>query len=113
MPDRVEILNGDHHVDGKGNLPFVIIDRTGVHVDLTGIGQLWDAPTVARIDWGLRDVSGKVFGRVTLKNGTSRNFFDVELMAPYLNAYYQERERQGLGEAHPFLRKVRPTQIHA
>lgn len=113
MPNRVEILNGDHDVAGRGNLPYMVVDRLGLHVDLVGIGQLWDAPTVSRVEWGLRTLDGRVHGAVSLKSGQRRPFFDIELMTPYLNAFYLERERLGLGSSGPFLRKQRPAQLHS
>jgi hypothetical protein len=60
-------LNGEHEPD----LPFVIVDRQGCHVDLPGIGELWDGPIVARV---LRDRGGTSLGPVPLKDGTARNF---------------------------------------
>jgi hypothetical protein len=33
------------------DLPFVIVNREGCHVDLTGIEELWAANTVAAIRW--------------------------------------------------------------
>ena len=62
----IEIVAGNHVPD----LPFVIVNRVGCHVDLTGIAELWDGPTVAAIRWGLRDNGGVQYGRVTLKDGT-------------------------------------------
>ena len=69
------------------DLPFVIVDRRGCHVDLTGIGELWDGPTTARVQWGLRNNGGIEFGRVIKKDGTARNFFDRDLMLPYVKAH--------------------------
>ena len=51
---NVQIINGDH----EPPLPFVIVDRFGMHVDLSKVvGQLWD-PTVAEITWGNRTAFG-------------------------------------------------------
>ena len=107
MASTVAIINGDH----EPPFPFVIVDRFGMHVDIDGIGgQLWDAPTVARIEWGFVDQQRQTFGVVTLKNGKRREFWDQALMTPYLNAYYAERERRGHGEAKNFTTRQRPTQ---
>jgi hypothetical protein len=77
--DFVEILNG---VNDPPH-PFMVVNRNGVHVDMTQVeGELYDANTVARVVWGMRDPSGTLFGEVTLKNGTSRTFFDPNLMTP-------------------------------
>ena len=59
-------------------LPFV--DREGCHVDFTGIGELWDAQTVASVCWGLRDVASLEYDRVTLKDGTSATSRSADLM---------------------------------
>lgn len=80
----VEILNGDNDPP----LPFVIIDRVGHHVDLSQCGgELFDPPTTSRIIWGIRSPTGQTFGRVELKNGESRTFWDEELIWPYVKAY--------------------------
>jgi hypothetical protein len=42
---QIEIVNGGH----QPQLPFVIVDREGRHVDLTGIGELWDGPSVYNV----------------------------------------------------------------
>ena len=84
MLNSIQIVNGDH----DPAWPYVAVDNHGMHVDLSAVkGQLWDAPTVARIEWGMRDLSGNRFGTVTLKNGTSRTFSDANLMLPYLRAW--------------------------
>jgi hypothetical protein len=80
---QFEIRAGDHVPD----LPFVIVNRQGIHVDLTGIGELWDGPTTAMVQWGLISNAGIEFGRVTLKDGTSRNFHDRDLTLPYVKAH--------------------------
>jgi hypothetical protein len=41
-------------------------------VDVTGMGELWDRPTAAKLQWGLRNPQGTEYGRITLKDGTSR-----------------------------------------
>ena len=41
----IEIVAGAHVPD----LPFVIVNRVGRHVYLTGIGELWDAQTLASL----------------------------------------------------------------
>lgn len=81
---RVEIINGDH----IPNLPFMIVDKHGLHVDLSNVtGELWD-PTVAKIEWGiLHPGTGRTFGRVHLKNGQGRIFWDAMLIQPYLATY--------------------------
>jgi hypothetical protein len=52
-------------------------------------GQLWDANNVAKVEWGLLDQTRRRFGRVTLKNGQTRTFFEPDLMTPYINAQGQ------------------------
>ncbi len=107
MASSVAIINGDH----EPPFPFVIIDRFGMHVDLSAVGgQLWDQATTARIEWGFQDQQRQTFGVITLKNGERRAFWDRELMTPYLNAYYAEREKRGHGEAKDFMTRPRPTQ---
>jgi len=80
---QVEIIAGDH----EPNLPFVIVDRRGIHVSLTGIGQLWDGNTMAKLRWGLLDNQGNEFGRINFKDGGVRNFFDRDLLLPYLKVF--------------------------
>jgi hypothetical protein len=81
---RIEILNGAHIPPHA----FMVVDGYGLQVDLSNVvGELWDQETTARVDWGLRDTSNKVFGRVILKNGQGRPFYDIALMKPYLIAY--------------------------
>jgi hypothetical protein len=80
---QLEIRAGDHVPD----LPFVIVNRQGIHLDLTGIGELWDGPTTTMVVWGLRNNAGIEFGQVTKKDGTSRNFHDRDLCLPYLKAH--------------------------
>lgn len=104
MVDHIEIINAE------GNdppFPFMIVNRFGMHVDLTNVqGQLFDAPTVFKVEWGLRSPDGRVFGKVTLKNGQSRTFSDFDLMTPYTNAYHLERERRGfIEDAGPHLKR--------
>jgi hypothetical protein len=84
VPDHIAIIGGDH----TPPLPFVIVNRTGMHVDIDAIdGQLWDSQTVASVHWGAQAPGGARFGTVRLKNGTSRTFWDGELMLPYLKAW--------------------------
>jgi hypothetical protein len=60
---NVQIINGDHEAPH----PFVVVDRFGMHVDLSRvIGQLWDGPTVAEVSWGHRPIDGRRFGIVAL-----------------------------------------------
>jgi len=104
----IEIVNGNHSPAGHA---YVAVDHFGMLVDLSEVaGQIYDPPTTARVVFGLKDLEGRRFGRVTLKNGQSRTFFDAALMTPYLNAFYREYERRGHGEAAPFLARERPTQ---
>jgi len=67
----IEIVAGDLSPD----LPFVIVNREGCHIDLTGIGQLWDGPTVASIRRALSSSSAACDGlrrtRALLSFGTS------------------------------------------
>jgi hypothetical protein len=50
MYENVQIINADHDPP----YPFVIVDRFGMHVDLSKIvGQLW-SDDVAEITWGNR-----------------------------------------------------------
>jgi hypothetical protein len=70
-----------------------------MQVDLSNVaGQLGD-PTVARIEWGIQDQQGRLFGRVVLKSGQTRAFWDRSLLTPYFNAYYLEAQKRGLGPA--------------
>lgn len=104
----VEIINGDHTPVGH---VYVAVDRFGMLVDLSGVnGQLWDAPTVARVIWGATDTQGRVFGMVTLKNGESRTFWDENLMTPYTNAYAAEYKARGHGDASDLEMRERPVQ---
>jgi hypothetical protein len=80
---QLEIRAGNHVPD----LPFVIVNLQGIHVDLAGIGELWDGPTTAMVRWGLRNNAGIEFGQVVTKDGTSRNFHDRDLCLPYLKAH--------------------------
>ena len=98
----IEIIAGDHVPD----LPFVIVNRQGIHVDLTGIGELWDEPTTAMVQWGLINNAGIEFGRVTKRDGTGRNFHDRDLLLPYIKAHkrawvtaMEEHERVSEAEA--------------
>ena len=53
------------------DLPFVIVDREGCHVDFTGIGELWEPQTDASVrNGGCRTTAASEYGRVTLKDGT-------------------------------------------
>jgi hypothetical protein len=86
----VEIINGDHQVarsPPEAQHAFIVINRLGVLVDLNGVGQLWDDQTVRHIFWGMRDDHGRVCGRIELKNGVTRLFYDAHLMVPYVDAY--------------------------
>jgi hypothetical protein len=84
IQNKVHIINADGHVPP---LPLMIVDRFAMQVDLAKIeGELFD-PTVAEITWGDKTDGGKLFGRVRLKNGTGRTFWDPELLLPYLKAF--------------------------
>lgn len=84
MASRIEIIAGEHTPDQ----PFMIVDRYGMHVDLTVVlGQLWDPNTIAKVEWGMFDAGGKTYGIVSYKNGERRPFWDESLMTPYLKAY--------------------------
>lgn len=104
----VQIINGDNDPAH----PYIAVDRLGMQVDISNVhdGQLWD-PTVARIEWGILDQQGRRFGRVTLKSGQSRPFFDQALLTPYLNAYYHEAEKRGLGLAAANTSRRQATQL--
>jgi hypothetical protein len=65
----IEIINGDHDPSGHA---YVAVDRFGMLVDLTNVGQLYDAPTVARVIWGARDQQGRTYGIVVLEAGPRR-----------------------------------------
>jgi hypothetical protein len=80
---QFEIRAGAHLPD----LPFIVVNRQGIHADLTGIGELWDGPTTTQVVWGLRDNGGIAFGRVTKRDGTFRNFSDRDLLLPYLKVH--------------------------
>lgn len=95
----VEIIGGDHEVGPHGdNLPFMVVNRTGCHVDLTDVShQLFDPNTVAKVIWGFFDqvyhANGtpagepRLAGRIEFKNGEVRKFYDAALMVPYMDAY--------------------------
>jgi hypothetical protein len=58
----------------------MVVDRFGLFVDLSKVhGQLFD-PTVLEITWGERTMDGRAFGKVKMKNGTGRTFWDPELI---------------------------------
>lgn len=82
---EIEIINGDHIPPGA----FMRVGNYGVMVDLSSVpGELWDQATSARVEWGLKELSsGKIYGRVTLKNGQGRTFYDKGLMTPYLTVF--------------------------
>lgn len=104
----VEIINGDHSPVGHA---YVACDRFGMLVDLSNVrGQLYDAPTVARVIWGATDMQGRPFGIVVLKNGQSRTFWDENLVTPYTNAFAAEYKARGLGDASDIEMRERPTQ---
>ena len=82
----IDIVNGAHNPA----LPFVIIDRQGLHVDLSAVqGELWYPNTVARITWA--PIGNRMGGRITLKNGTVRTFVDETLLLPYVKAYKDQK----------------------
>jgi hypothetical protein len=98
----VEIINGDHEVAGapaSAQLAFIVINRIGIHVDLNGVGQLWDHQTVRHVFWGVRDEQQRVCGRIELKNGVTRLFYDAHLMVPYVDAYNAALARHRSTEA--------------
>ncbi len=80
--DTVEIINVDHDPPH----PYMIVNNAGMQVDFSRVeGELWD-PTVRRIYWG-QGMDGRYFGKIEMKNGTGRTFFDAQLLVPYLRAY--------------------------
>jgi hypothetical protein len=82
MPLTLTITAGDHDPP----LPFMVVERHGMHVDLTHVqGQLWD-PTIASLAWG-PTMDGREGGKIVLKNGQTRTFWDRDLLTPYLNAW--------------------------
>jgi hypothetical protein len=90
---RIEIVNGAHVPPHA----YVSVNNHGFLVDLSNVrGTLWDGPTVAKVQWGLRDTFRREFGRVTLKNGTTRSFFDKKLMEPYLAAWREKKAELGV-----------------
>jgi hypothetical protein len=77
MTEHITINNSDGH---DPPLQFMVVNRFGLFVDLSKVyGQLFD-PTVLEITWGELTMDGRTFGRVKLKNGTGRTFWDSELM---------------------------------
>ncbi len=84
MATKVEIIGGDHIPP----IPYMVVNNRGMHVDLSEVrGELWDPANTAKVVWGIREVSGRVYGTVQLKNGQGRKFYDASLIQPYLNAY--------------------------
>jgi hypothetical protein len=97
MSQIITINNSDGH---DPPLQFMVVDRFGLFVDLSKVhGQLFD-PTVAEITWGSeRTIDGRMFGRVKMKNGTGRTFWDPELIEPYLRAWKMAKGNHDLSEA--------------
>lgn len=94
----VEIIGGDHQVGPRGeNLPFMVVNRSGCHVDLSDVDHaLFDQNTVSRVIWGFfhqpmhNGVAAgepRLAGRIEFKNGDVRVFYDAALMVPYMDAY--------------------------
>jgi hypothetical protein len=68
-------------------LPYMRVGTHGFLVDLSAVhGALWDPNTVASVTWS-KGMDGRWGGRVSLKNGTGRNFFDAGLLTPYVDAW--------------------------
>lgn len=90
----VEIIGGDHEVGPRReNLPFMVVNRSGCHVDLSDVDHtLFDSNTVSRVIWGFfhQKTPGAdpvLAGRIEFKNGEVRMFYDASLMVPYMDAY--------------------------
>jgi hypothetical protein len=93
---HITINNSDGHDPA---LQFMVVDRFGLFVDLSKIhGQLFD-PTVLEITWGERTMDGRTFGRVKMKNGTGRTYWDPELIEPYLRVWKMAKGNHDLSEA--------------
>jgi hypothetical protein len=84
----MSLIEIHHGADNDPPHAMMVVDRHLLSLDLTKVqGQLWDDPTTARVVWGLRTDDGRTYGRVYLKAGGVRNFFDADLLKPYLAAY--------------------------
>ena len=86
------------------------------HCDLSGICELWDGPRVAKIQWGLRNPQRTEFGRITLNNGASRNFWNRDLLLPYIRVHKRRwAERQaasaGLPRGRPTMPRPAPWRL--
>jgi hypothetical protein len=97
MTDHIITINNSEGHDPP--LPFMVVDRFGLFVDLSKVhGQLFD-PTVLKITWGERTMDGRTFGQVMMKNGNGRAYWDPELMEPYLRVWKIAKGNHDLSEA--------------
>ena len=85
---RMEITAGTE----SNPLPLMVLNNVAMHLDLSAVkGTLWDNPTTAQVTWGIVDAqTGRMFGRVLLKNGNKRTFFDATLIQPYVDAFTKQ-----------------------
>jgi hypothetical protein len=91
-------------------LPHMTVNGRMMQLELPA-GNLWDPESVAIVEWGHVDPSGRPFGQVIPHNGKPRRFSDPALMTPYLNAFHAEAKRSGLiADASKFTVHTRATQ---
>ena len=87
---RVSIDFAGEHTDHTGSrLPFMVVDRHGVLVDLSKVqGTLVD-PTIARVEWGPVVANGQQRdgGVIVRTDGSKQAFWDARVLAPYVKAW--------------------------
>ena len=87
---RVSIDFVGEHTDHTGaRRPHMIVDRTGMLIDLSGVrGSLVD-PTIARVDWGPTVSGGEMRdgGLIIRTDGSKQPFWDFGAIKPYVDAW--------------------------
>ena len=84
-PSMIEIIAGQHVPD----LHFVIVNRLGCHVDLTGIGELWDAQTLASVRWRGGTTASSNMGASRSRTAPGATFTNRDLMMQYVKAQWR------------------------
>lgn len=85
---QLSIISDGQHEPGGHH--FMVVDRAGVLLDLSGVQGTLHDPTVTRIEWGLvRDGTEiREGGTITMQDGSQRpTFFDKTLLKPYLDTW--------------------------